>query len=55
MYDGYSGLFKKPYKGAKEEGTLGFVKGIGKGVGGFMTQNGSGEFYVAVSSSSLLT
>ena len=55
MYDGYSGLFKKPYKGAKEDGALGFVKGIGKGVGGFMTQNGSGKFYLIFSGPVLLT
>ncbi|KAH7378899.1 hypothetical protein BKA64DRAFT_736571 [Cadophora sp. MPI-SDFR-AT-0126] len=46
MYDGYSGLFTQPYKGAKEGGAKGFVKGIGKGTAGFLTKNGSAVFGV---------
>ena len=37
--DGVSGLAWQPYHGAKEDGALGFVKGIGKGVGGFILKD----------------
>ncbi|OCK75557.1 glycosyltransferase family 1 protein [Lepidopterella palustris CBS 459.81] len=37
-YDGVTGLFTQPWKGAQKEGTSGFVKGIGKGIGGFATK-----------------
>jgi hypothetical protein len=33
-YDGIAGLFTQPVTGAMEEGPLGFVKGVGKGVVG---------------------
>ncbi|KAH6651632.1 glycosyltransferase family 28 domain-containing protein [Truncatella angustata] len=36
MYDGISGLITQPLKGAQKEGGLGFLKGIGKGIGGVM-------------------
>ncbi|KAM5361341.1 hypothetical protein ACJA88_014500 [Fusarium oxysporum] len=35
-YDGVTGLFTQPWKGAQKDGAGGFVKGIGKGVGGFL-------------------
>ncbi|KAK5680779.1 hypothetical protein LTS10_006535 [Elasticomyces elasticus] len=37
-YDGVTGLFTQPWKGAQEEGASGFMKGIGKGVGGFIAK-----------------
>lgn len=39
IYDGWTGLVKHPYHGAKQEGALGFVKGMGKGVGGFVLKD----------------
>ncbi|KAL8737175.1 MAG: hypothetical protein Q9181_001964 [Wetmoreana brouardii] len=36
MYDGVSGLFTQPFHGAKQEGVAGFVKGVGKGIGGLL-------------------
>ncbi|CAI6339781.1 unnamed protein product [Periconia digitata] len=32
MYDGITGLVTDPYKGAKKEGAVGFVKGVGRGI-----------------------
>lgn len=43
MYDGYTGLFKDPYKGARKEGAAGFAKGLATGVAGFMTKNANGK------------
>ncbi|KAJ6262040.1 Sterol 3-beta-glucosyltransferase [Drechslerella dactyloides] len=34
LYDGFAGLVTQPIQGAKEEGQLGFWKGVGKGIGG---------------------
>jgi hypothetical protein len=34
LYDGISGFFLQPVKGAQEEGVTGFCKGFGKGIGG---------------------
>ena len=34
---GVTGIFTKPWKGAKQEGAKGFVKGIGKGLWGALT------------------
>jgi hypothetical protein len=31
VFDGLTGIFTKPYKKAKEEGTVGFFKGVGSG------------------------
>ena len=39
IYDGWSGLVKQPYHGAKEGGAFGLVKGIGKGVGGWVLKD----------------
>lgn len=41
MWDGYTGLFVKPYEGAKQDGALGFAKGLAKGTSGFLTHNGA--------------
>ncbi|KAL3421955.1 glycosyltransferase family 1 protein (sterol glucosyltransferase) [Phlyctema vagabunda] len=46
IYDGYAGLFKDPYKGAKEGGGAGFAKGVAKGVVGFLAKPGSAIFGV---------
>lgn len=32
LYDGITGIVTDPYKGAKKEGGIGFVKGVGRGV-----------------------
>ncbi|KAH8593081.1 putative glucosyl/glucuronosyl transferase [Bisporella sp. PMI_857] len=37
-YDGVTGLVTQPWKGARKEGASGFVKGVGKGIGGFATK-----------------
>ncbi|KAK8162402.1 hypothetical protein IWX90DRAFT_435371 [Phyllosticta citrichinensis] len=34
LYEGFTGILTEPYKGAKEDGVGGFVKGIGKGMVG---------------------
>ena len=39
IYDGWTGLMKQPYQGAKEEGAIGFAKGLGKGVGGWVLKD----------------
>ena len=39
IYDGVTGLVRQPYDGAKRDGALGFVKGFGKGVGGFVLKD----------------
>jgi hypothetical protein len=39
IYDGFTGLVKQPYIGAKNKGFLGFVEGFGVGVGGFFFKN----------------
>ncbi|PNS21582.1 Sterol 3-beta-glucosyltransferase [Sphaceloma murrayae] len=36
MYDGITGIFTQPVSGAKKEGAAGFIKGIGKGIGGIV-------------------
>ncbi|KAL7273537.1 hypothetical protein RUND412_003602 [Rhizina undulata] len=41
LYDGISGLVTQPIKGAKEEGTTGFLKGVGKGIGGVFFKGGA--------------
>ncbi|KAF2686015.1 glycosyltransferase family 1 protein [Lentithecium fluviatile CBS 122367] len=37
--DGITGLWMQPYRGAKKRGALGFVQGIGFGVGGFVLKD----------------
>lgn len=39
IYDGVTGLFLQPYHGARENGALGFVQGVGKGIGGFVLKD----------------
>lgn len=39
IYDGVTGLWLQPYRGAKENGALGFVQGVGKGFGGFILKD----------------
>ncbi|KAJ4314662.1 hypothetical protein N0V94_006343 [Neodidymelliopsis sp. IMI 364377] len=41
FYDGITGLVTQPWKGAQEEGASGFVKGFGKGIGGFLAKPGA--------------
>ncbi|RDW65951.1 hypothetical protein BP6252_09586 [Coleophoma cylindrospora] len=43
-YDGVTGLVTQPWKGAQKEGTGGFLKGLGKGIGGFVTKPGAALF-----------
>ncbi|KAH7199347.1 hypothetical protein DER44DRAFT_871736 [Fusarium oxysporum] len=38
VVDGVSGLFILPYKGAKQQGAIGAVKGVGKGLAGFSSK-----------------
>lgn len=42
-YDGVTGLVTQPWKGAQKDGAVGFVKGIGKGMGGFVAKSGAGS------------
>ena len=44
FYDGVTGLFTQPWKGAQKDGASGFFKGIGKGIGGFATKPGAALF-----------
>ena len=44
MYDGITGLVTQPMKGAQKEGAAGFVKGIGKGIGGIVLKPGAAFF-----------
>ncbi|KAI9849857.1 MAG: hypothetical protein M1837_000071 [Sclerophora amabilis] len=39
IYDGVTGLVVQPYIGARDDGLLGFVKGTGKGIGGFVLKD----------------
>jgi len=43
LYDGLSGLVTQPMKGAEKEGGMGFVKGVGKGVSGFLVKPAAGK------------
>ncbi|KAB2570554.1 Vacuolar protein sorting-associated protein 13C [Lasiodiplodia theobromae] len=47
LYDGIAGFFVQPVKGAKEEGTKGFVKGFVKGVGGLAVKPAAGGIGLA--------
>ncbi|KAL0934633.1 vacuolar protein sorting-associated protein vps13 [Colletotrichum truncatum] len=44
---GVGGLVRKPLEGAEQEGALGFIKGIGKGVVGFATKPAIGVLDMA--------
>lgn len=39
VYDGWTGVIRQPYHGFKEEGAWGFVKGTGRGIGGFVLKD----------------
>lgn len=39
IYDGVTGLFIQPYNGARQRGAIGFVQGMGKGVGGLVLKS----------------
>jgi len=39
IYDGFSGLVTQPYNGARENGTIGLVKGVGMGLTGFILKD----------------
>ncbi|KAI9786378.1 MAG: hypothetical protein M1816_008039 [Peltula sp. TS41687] len=39
IYDGVTGLVLQPYHGLRDEGAIGFIKGMGKGVGGFVLKD----------------
>jgi vacuolar protein sorting-associated protein 13A/C len=38
VYDGVTGVFIKPYEGARDEGCGGFAKGVGKGLIGVLAR-----------------
>lgn len=44
MYDGITGLVTQPMKGARKDGAAGFIKGIGKGIGGIALKPGAAIF-----------
>lgn len=39
IYDGVTGLVLQPYYGARKNGALGFIQGVGKGIGGFVLKD----------------
>jgi hypothetical protein len=41
FYDGITGIVTQPWKGAQAEGVSGFVKGVGKGIGGILVKPGA--------------
>ncbi|KAI4459978.1 vacuolar protein sorting-associated protein vps13 [Holotrichia oblita] len=50
VYDGITGVVRKPISGAKEEGVGGFIKGLGKGAVGLVTRPTAGVIDFASSS-----
>lgn len=42
LYDGITGFFVQPVKGAQKEGPVGFLKGFGKGLGGIVCKPAAG-------------
>lgn len=42
LYDGLTGLVTQPYNGARKEGAVGFLKGLGKGIGGVVFKPSAG-------------
>jgi hypothetical protein len=44
MGEGLTDIFVQPYKGAKKEGALGALKGVGKGSLSLMTKTTGGKF-----------
>lgn len=49
FYDGITGMFTQPIRGLKEEGVSGFVKGIGRGMGGVVFKPGAGNSAISPS------
>ncbi|RPA72901.1 UDP-Glycosyltransferase/glycogen phosphorylase [Ascobolus immersus RN42] len=47
FWDGITGLVTQPLAGAKEGGAAGFMKGVGKGLGGIVLKPGAGIFGVS--------
>lgn len=43
LYDGITGFFLQPVKGAQKEGPVGFLKGFGKGLGGIVCKPAAGK------------
>ena len=43
LFDGITGLVTQPIDGAKKEGIAGFVKGVGKGIGGIVLKPNAGQ------------
>ncbi|KAL8749940.1 MAG: hypothetical protein Q9184_006609, partial [Pyrenodesmia sp. 2 TL-2023] len=39
IYDGVTGLWLQPYRGARDNGALGLAQGLGKGLGGFVLKD----------------
>jgi vacuolar protein sorting-associated protein 13A/C len=50
VFDGVTGIVRKPIEGAKKEGVEGFFKGVGKGLVGVVTRPTSGVIDFASSS-----
>ncbi|KAF2743049.1 glycosyltransferase family 1 protein [Sporormia fimetaria CBS 119925] len=46
FYEGLSGLVTDPYQGAKKEGGIGFIKGVGRGIAGVPLRVMGGVFAV---------
>lgn len=42
IFDGVKDFFVEPYNGARKEGPLGFLKGVGKGIGSIATKPAAG-------------
>jgi hypothetical protein len=43
MFDGVTGIFVQPFKGAVEKGAVGCLKGVGKGIGGVVCKPTAGK------------
>ena len=39
VYDGLTGLWLQPYRGARDHGFLGLIQGMGRGLGGFVLKD----------------
>ncbi|KAK0100746.1 hypothetical protein ONS95_007196 [Cadophora gregata] len=44
LYDGITGLVTQPYSGAQRDGPVGFVKGVGRGIGGLAFKTTAAAF-----------
>lgn len=47
--DAFQGVVRHPYLGAKQEGPLGFGKGLGRGLAGFSCHMLAGKHYLEFS------